>query len=332
MGQESRPKLFSRALLKLTALYTGVLMLISILFSVAIGVTARNEIGRPFNLPPQQIIIQQDFDHDAFEQIFRARTNEVNGRILAALILINFGVFIFGAVLSFLLARWTLKPIERAMNDEARFVSDASHELRTPLAVLTVENEVILRDKEADAKDLRDQIQSNLDEITKLRKLTDYLLQMNSADIKVEMSECHLDSLVDEALKRTTPAARAKKIDLAHDIQPANITTNAETLTEIISIILDNAVKYSPEKSTVKIAANSDEISIQDQGNGIADEDLPHIFDRFYRAEKSRTSEGFGLGLSLAKSLAEKIGVKISAKNATADNKIIGAKFIIKLN
>jgi two-component system sensor histidine kinase MprB len=108
--------------------------------------------------------------------------------------------------------------------------------------------------------------------------------------------------------------------------------TAPDILSKIIAILLDNAVKYSPAKSRVTVVAGASQISIIDQGSGIPEEDLPHIFERFYRAEKSRTSEGFGLGLSLAEKLADKIGVKIEASNHHgADGTVAGAKFTIKL-
>jgi signal transduction histidine kinase len=327
-----QPKIFNRATIKLTLIYTVILMIISVCFSVAVGLTASREIDRPFPRPPREIIFEDSSRVD-FTQIFRERNRETNGRIIVALILVNLGVLILGAGFSLILARWTLKPIEKAMAEESQFVSDASHELRTPLAVITTENEVILRDKDISRKDLRDQVQSNLNEARQLQKLTNYLLDLSSSEnceVKITQTEFDLTEIIESAISRVSANAKVKKIDFSREIQPVKITASFEALCEILVIILDNAVKYSTEKSVIKVVANEREISILDNGGGISDEDLPHVFDRFYRAEKSRTSEGFGLGLSLARNLAEKISAKISVENLRENDKITGAKFIVK--
>jgi signal transduction histidine kinase len=176
------------------------------------------------------------------------------------------------------------------MNDQARFVSDASHELRTPLTAIAMENEVILRDKTVGKKELHTQVKSNLEEVKKLQKLSDTLLQISQSD-KVDDPKEH--ELV---------------------------------LEQIIKILVENAVKYDPKHCPPKIERSEKEIKVCDQGTGIAEKDLPHIFDRFYRAEKSRTSSGFGLGLSLAQHLAHKIGAEIVAEN----NRGGGATFTVR--
>lgn len=315
-------KLFNSARLKLTAIYTAILLLISISFSIVIAVTAAREIDRPFDRPPAVI---RNIDQQAMDDIFRQRAESARLRIALVLTFVNVGVLILGLAGSYFLARWTLRPIEKAMADQARFVSDASHELRTPLAAIAMENEVILRESKSNAKNLRLQIQSNLDEIGKLQKLTNYLLELNQ-DETIEFSRADLAAIARDAIKINAKAAAVKKIIIKNQIQPQPIVTNANALTEILSILINNAVKYSPEKSEISIAKQLDEILVIDQGSGLAEVDLPHIFDRFYRAEKSRTSEGYGLGLALARSLAERIGAKITAAN----NREKGATFSVK--
>jgi signal transduction histidine kinase len=281
-------KLFDKATLKLTALYTGVLMLISIGFSVAVGVTASQEMGRPFSRPSRVVM---EIDDVTFEDIIRIHTDQTNGRILAVLILINLGVLTLGAGLSYLLARLTLQPIEQAMEAQARFVSDASHELKTPLAAVAMENEVILRDKKADKQELRATVESNLEEVKKLQQLTDTLLQIS------------------EGQTVEKPKERAVIIE------------------QIVKILTENAIKHDPKHRQPTIERTEKVIKVIDQGPGIAAADLPHIFDRFYRAEKSRTSDGFGLGLALAQHLAHKIGAEIVAEN----NQGGGATFTVQL-
>jgi len=281
--------MFNKATIKLTAIYTSVLMVISICFSVAVGVTTAQEMSRPFDQP--RITFRYDENIEIFEGEFRARATQANSRIILALILINFGVLIFGAGLSFLLARWTLKPLEKAFARESQFVSDASHELKTPLAALRAENEVLLRDKSADKKSLREQIASNLEEVKKLQNLAETLLQLNQSQPVTDPKE------------------------------------RAEIVEQIVKILVENAVKYDPKHRQPEIVRSEKEIKVIDQGSGIAEEDLPHIFERFYRAVKSRTTDGYGLGLALAQSLAEQIGAEIVAAN----NEGAGATFAVKL-
>lgn len=305
-------KMFSGARIKLMATYTSVLMVISISFSVVIGVIATEEIRRPFDrFPP---IMNQMIGDDAMQSMIDQRMNDANFRITIVLIMVNIVILMVGSVGSYFLAQWTLRPIEKAMEDQARFVGDASHELRTPLAAIAMENEVLLREKKPTTKQLRDQVRSNLDEIGKLQGLTNYLLELNQ-DEEVTLADSDLAAIVTEALVLNGKQATMKRIAINNNITTQPIVTNANALTEIISIIVNNAIKYSPEQSIVTISGDRNALLITDQGSGIAESDLPHIFDRFYRAEQSRTSEGYGLGLALAQHLARRIGAKITASN-----------------
>ena len=158
-------KIFDKATLKLTATYTAVVMVISIAFSICLGAVTIGEVKRSVDVPSLFKELRVDED---FRKVYKARASDVESKIVASLILVNVNMLLVGAALSYILARWTLRPIEKAMDDETRFVSDASHELRTPLATMRMENEVLLRDKEAKKEDYREQLQSNLDEIDKL--------------------------------------------------------------------------------------------------------------------------------------------------------------------
>jgi signal transduction histidine kinase len=305
-------KIFSKATLKLTAMYTAVLFLISISFSFVIAFTTNHEIKRPIDGPPHSFVVVKT--DETVQRLFRERAKVVDGRITAALVLVNVAVLLLGATGSYFLARLTLRPIERAMAEQARFVSDASHELRTPLAAMAMENEVALRDKKLGRKDLRDQLASNLEEVDKLRALTDYLLQLNQ-DEPITTSNIDAVPIITAAIDRVKKSAAARQIIIKNQAETLTMNTNVTSLTEILAIVLDNAIKYSPAKSRIEIATKNRQIIVRDHGAGIATADLPHIFDRFYRAEKSRTSEGYGLGLALARHLAEKSNLKITATN-----------------
>ena len=320
-------KIFDKATLKLTAVYTAVIMVISIGFSVCLGMVTVGELKRPYDVPSLFKELRVDED---FTRVYQVRSKSVESKVWASLTLININMLIVGIALSYLLARWTLRPIERAMDDETRFVSDASHELRTPLATMRMENEVLLRDTEAKKSDYKEQLKSNLEEIDKLRQLTDTLLRLSGSS-KLEMGIVDASNVVASAVERISHAAEAKNITVDNKIGHFMLNTNEDALSEIVYIFLDNAVKYAPADSTVEIySSDKKSISVRDHGPGIADKDLPNIFNRFYRADESRNSEGFGLGLSLASRMAEQLNGKVQATNNSGRN-APGATFTVKL-
>ena len=320
-------KIFDKATLKLTAIYTAVIMVISIAFSVCLGMVTVGELKQPYQIPSLFKELRVDED---FTKVYKIRTQSVESKVWASLALININMLIIAAALSYLLARWTLKPIERAMDDETRFVSDASHELRTPLATMRMENEILLRDKDAKKEDYRQQLQSNLEEIDKLRQLTDTLLKLSGSS-KLEMNVTDVGNAVATAIDRIAHAAEAKDICINNQVGHFVLSTNEDALAEVVYIFLDNAVKYAPAGSTIEIfSSDKKSVSVRDHGPGINPKDLPNIFNRFYRADESRNSGGFGLGLSLASRMAEQLGGKAIAVN-NSGKYAPGATFTVKL-
>lgn len=300
---------FRKTLIKLTAIYTSILFLICLGFSIAVYLSSvrdfRADRPRPaitFELRPE------------VETFIRERDRLIQTEILTRLVIVNLLVLTGGAVLSYFLARWTLKPIYNNLERQLLFVSSASHELKTPLAAMQMENEVTLRNKTSTKTDLLDQVKSNLEEIDKLKGLIDRLLQLSS-DESLELSDLELKPIVDEAMAPLKSVAKTKKIELINQLATTTWSTNATALTELLTILLDNAIKYSPDQSTVMVGVENGKLFVRDQGCGITKEDLPHIFDRFYRADAARTSEGYGLGLALAQNLAIKLNLQLTAQN-----------------
>ena len=299
---------FRAATLKLTAWYLAILMTVSIAFSAVIYQIAAREFDRP--LPPEA---QTRFltQADVFRQFREARAVESKRTVLVNLAIMNFVTLTIGAGASYLFARRTLKPIEEAMEAQAQFVSDASHELRTPLAVMRTENEIALRDKKPTVKILKDTMVSNLEEVERLQLLTDRLLALSTKQ-ELQLDSFSIGESVHEAVLRHETSAKQKQIALEVAADDVQARGNSDTVCDIVSILLDNAIKYSPPKTTVTISAHEQNnrivVSVADQGDGIAPEDVPHIFDRFYRADASRSKqhvEGHGLGLALAKRLSD---------------------------
>jgi two-component system sensor histidine kinase CiaH len=251
------------------------------------------------------------------------------------LLIINLIALVVGGVVSWWYAGKTLRPIEESHEAQKRFASDASHELRTPLTNLRVENEVFLRQKNFTHDEARELIVSNLEEVQRLESLAGNLLALAQFDnINLEMSDVPVQNIVESGVNSVSKAAGAKKVTIKQDIEPGSARGQQESLSQLLSIVLDNAVKYGPEKSKIfvegKLEGSSYILKVKDEGPGIDDADMTHIFERLYRGDKARSSQagGYGLGLSLAREIA-------NANNATVEansNAKKGAEFIIRMN
>lgn len=246
----------------------------------------------------------------------RVRDEEISEgqqRLLANLTLANLGVLVVGGAASFYMARRTLRPLEETLEAQARFTADASHELRTPLTAMQTEIEVTLRDKDMSITEARELLESNLEEVMKLQSLSNALLTLANQDKEhFELKRLASKPILREAAARATKLAGQKHITIDNKAHNQRVVGNKDSLTQLFAILLDNAIKYSPEGSTITIGSvakgGNALISVADQGNGIKSEDLPHIFDRLYRADQSRNKQkidGYGLGLSIAKKIVE---------------------------
>jgi signal transduction histidine kinase len=222
-------------------------------------------------------------------------------------------IFVVTGAAGYFLAGRTLRPIKEMVDEQRRFITDASHELRTPLTSLRSEIEVGLRNASLSEKEARALLQSNLEEVISLQLLSDNLLALtqNGREKALVMEDVSLSQSLKEAEKRLNGNLKKKKITVKTDV-PDDLTVRGvrESIVSLLVILLDNAVKYSPSKSTISLSAKRSEghseITLVDQGIGIEKEDLPHVFERFYRANKSRSKEqvsGYGLGLSIAKKI-----------------------------
>ncbi len=319
--------MFNRARLKLTGYYLLIIMSISILFSVAVY----KALTREYNYLSQREVMREGsmrfFPPLAITPLPRRFQldpevlEESRQRVEIVLIIINLIILGLSGVLGYFLAGRTLEPIEEMLSEQNRFITDSSHELRTPLTALRSEIEVALRDKGLSLSEAKKLLQSNLEEVNNLQSLSDNLIKLTQYQKGANhftLKEVSLSEVVQEAVKKASPLAKNKKIKISTEVKNVQIEGNKQTLIDLLVIFLDNAVKYSYQGKDVTITSERPDhsvvISINDQGIGISKEDLPHIFDRFYRVDKSRTkveASGYGLGLSIAKEIAEKHNGKI---------------------
>jgi signal transduction histidine kinase len=325
-------KLFPAATLKLTGWYLAVLMSVTLVFSGIIYQLSSYELNRPLPIQSDPIL-QYIYGPDDIDQARQERSVEGRHNLLINLGLLNLVTLTLGAAGSYLFARRTLEPIEEAMKTQARFTSDASHELRTPLAVIQAENEVVMRNSKATATQLRGRLKSNLEEVGRLQQLTDRLLDLSNSQ-SLEVGPTSIEEACIEALNRQLVPAQAKGISIDNKVGTGMVYSNAGALADILSILLENSVKYSPKNSLITLASKTDghnlSVAVSDEGPGIAAEDAGRIFERFYRADSSRSKtnvEGYGLGLALAKRLAD----QTQARLELAESSPKGSTFVLKM-
>ncbi|AXM88626.1 two-component sensor histidine kinase [Anoxybacillus ayderensis] len=237
-------------------------------------------------------------------------------------ILLSLGVlFIAVAVaFSYFMSKRALVPIQDAYNRQRQFVADASHELRTPLSVIFSSVEALKMDMSLTSDAFsRKTIERLGDETKRMTKLINDLLTLartDDAKLQIEKKPFDLQACAQHTLHSLQELANKKNITLQfHASEQIEFVGDEDKCTQLLYILLDNAIKYTPEGGTVSLSFKQYvtkqrkvvEISISDTGIGIAPEHLPHIFDRFYRADKARTRQigGHGLGLSIAKWIVE---------------------------
>lgn len=309
---------------RLAATYLAIIMGLTLMFSGLIYAIGASQFERPLQSRGGPMSQFDDFTRSSFELLLEQRAAQARQELLASLVLLNLAVLLGGAFFSYFLARKTLEPIETAMHSQARFVSDASHELRTPLTALQVTNEVALRKKKLTLAQAKELIGHNLAETIKLRSLSESLLgltQQGAVDITsapINLSECVLD-----AVQTLSPLAADQRVTIGHDVPSVELAADAAAVTQIVRILLDNAIKYSPPGSAVAITARQDGpatvVSVRDHGPGIAPEHQAKIFDRFYRIDQSRSSQnvpGSGLGLAIAQTIAGRHGYRLAVDSA----------------
>lgn len=307
--------MFRSATVRLTLYYLAIVMAISILFSVALYNVTSSELSQGLNSESQRIInLYPIFQHDRNITGPQSYYDTSSHRLILRLVIFNIIVLISAGILSYLLARHTLEPIEAAHEQQKRFTSDVSHELRTPLTAIRMESEVALLNKNVPTKELRETISSNLEEVGKLEDLINNLLRLSrleAYEIQQNFTELNSKDIMEHAVEKVSKIADMHGINIKQSGNGGVFSGDDENLTQLLTILLDNAIKYSPKGSEVDINTHDTKEQIvwriTDKGSGIEPDSLSHIFDRFYRSDSSRnkTKPGFGLGLSIAKMIAD---------------------------
>jgi two-component system sensor histidine kinase CiaH len=322
--------MFTQASLRLTVWYVAILMALSLTFSTWVYIETTHEVRSTLNAQASHPLARLLPNPDV-TQYLEQQYNDSRARILGSLVLLNVGVLVAGSFISYFLARRTLQPIEDALDAQNRFTADASHELRTPLTTMKTEIEVALRNKTLPAQEARMLLQSNVEEIDRLSKLAEGLLILARTGDKPALEKVAIHEIVEKAVKRFEPLASLKSITIEQHSKPQFAQADESHVDGILGILLDNAIKYSPEKTTVSVDLRRHDgavcLTIHNTGPAIPEEALPRIFDRFYRADSARATEGYGLGLSIAHKLATNMNGTIAVKSIKG-----GTTFTLRLS
>ena len=242
--------------------------------------------------------------------------------LMVLLIAAALGAWLVFFLASFFLARWATKPVVRAWHQQSRFIADASHELKTPLAVILANNSILLSHPDKTISEHRQWVESTQAEAEMMETLISDLLFLAKPDSDQDSKlygDIDLSEIVATNALQFESVAFERHIDLDSNIAEGIIVhANGSRLQRLVGTLIDNACKYANEGGHVDISlyrrGHEAVLHVSNTGNPIASEDLPNIFDRFYRADKarSRDSKGYGLGLSIAKEVAEELGGTIS--------------------
>lgn len=243
-------------------------------------------------------------------------------------VLIGIGGFLLFFLISILFARWAVKPIELAWNEQKQFVADASHELKTPLTVILT-NAELLQSPEYDSAQKIHFAEHILTMARQMRTLVEGLLELSRADKgfqQIGMEEINLSALTEHTMFLFEPLAFENNLSLQSELsKDIWVTGSPEHLKQVWAILLDNALKYSDPDSEILVTLKKQGkhclLSVTSYGDTISPKDLKRIFQRFYRADQSRSrSNSYGLGLSIAESIVKRHHGKIWAESAAHRN------------
>lgn len=310
----SKSDLFVSARLRLTAYYllimTGVLIVFSAVLYFSFAYVLKDNLETEFPDVPDQ----------GDQAIIQTMSDAKDG-----VVVIDLTAFALTIFLGYSLAGRTLRPIKHALERQKEFSANVSHELRTPLAVIKSDSEVALKNSKATAAELRDVLESNLEEIDRMSQITENLLKLSRIETvkeKASFSKIGLGELVTDVASRMK--SRISQRGISIEIERADsgkILGNWDDLVSVISNLIQNGVDYNKQGGIVRVSVENNKnemrLVVRDNGLGISEDDLPHVFERFYKADKShsRNFSSSGIGLSIVKEIVDKHGGSIKIES-----------------
>ena len=255
-----------------------------------------------------------------------------------AQVVLGFVAVLIASASGYYMAGRALVPLKEAYEKQKQFAADASHELRTPLSVVMASADLLLADPSIKEPFLRQVLEDLKSEVKKMTNLVSDLLMVARSDnnaLKFKIQRLDLTEILKQVIRTMTPIAEKKNIRLAgENFRKALINADEQKIKQLAIILVDNAIKYTPEGGAVLIMLEQVDNSravfaVMDSGIGIAPEDLDKVFERFYRVDKARSREmgGNGLGLAIAAEIVKLHEGKISVASKLGE----GTKFTVEL-
>ncbi len=215
-----------------------------------------------------------------------------------------------------------LASLEASLKAQRQLVADASHELRTPIATLRANIGLLAHPGTLDLKERSELIEDVQEELESMTALVAELVELaRGEEPDVALREFRLDEVVQGAVDRA--ARRAPDLSFRTELEPSTIRGVPERIERAVTNLLDNARKWSPPSETVDVAVHDGLVEVRDRGPGIAAEDAPLVFNRFYRSKGARGMPGAGLGLSIVKQVADANGGSVTVERAADGGAIL---------
>ena len=238
------------------------------------------------------------------------------GNLVLVLLAIWLGAMLLFFAVSIRLSALAARPMEEAMQREKQFIADASHDLKTPLSVILANNAILLENPEAPVGSVRRWVDSSQESAKRMQQLISQMLTLADVerpDTALSMHPVDVAAIATKAALEMESLAYEKHVTLETALpEECTLRSNADYLQRIVSSLLENALKYEPTGGCVRMTLVQEKrrvrLSVQNFGSTIPAEDLPHVFDRFYRSDKSRKNESgsFGLGLAIAQQIVRR--------------------------
>lgn len=257
---------------------------------------------------------------DAYRTLFQ---------LLMTLLAVGLGMLLILLATSLLFANRAIQPIAAAWEKQKQFIADASHELKTPISIMNANYDVLMaHQEETIGSQLKwlGYLKIGTDRMTRLANDLLTLAKLEDAQLEVRKQPFDLSAAVQETVASMEKLAMDKNIRLRQHVEPGLIALgDADKAKQVVAILLDNAIKYADANGRIDLSLTKSKrraaFSITNSGPGIAADDLPKVFDRFFRADRSRTHDagGFGLGLSIARTITEQLGGEIHARSVEGE-------------
>ena len=261
-------------------------------------------------------------------------------KLISIILFLGIISLIFIYMISLYLTKKALVPIETAWKNQAKFIQDASHELRTPITIVSSKLESLLKKPDSTIGDEAETVAIAMKETRRLKKMVNDLLSLTKEDGIVQLNKESFDlkTLIDEITEDYFDIAEYQDKEFSCDISAdkTDVYTDKNKFKQILRIFIDNAFKYTKSGDSISVIVKNDDedddrliVFVNDTGIGISKEDIPNLFDRFFRSDnvRSKDIDGSGIGLSIADVTAKNIGVDIGVTSEYGE----GSSFFIKI-